>query len=684
MTYHSTSKDLNYFPPLLGNGDLTFAPDCQGVLDYTARDFGKECTYTTFDGAVFRAGRRFPVYPDRAPARILAFGRFFFDSGRELLDWTQELSVVTGTVSSNCRYSDGMEIVSECFIHERDNLYALRKTFSGFSGEQKVEFSYSLCGYDDFTTDALILDNADIGANGADLNFRAWGQNLYTGRVSVSLDRPAEVSVEGKNVVLRATVRAGESLTFFFHIADDLGGTDFSAESSRMTQKICKLGYEGLRAESSGAWKEFFDRGWVHTADPELNDIYQTALYHLKCYTTKWSIPVGLNNVSWEGKFFAFDEYYSALALMGANQLELARRVPDFRREVCLDKAIFRASVHFEPEMALFCWETGEYGTELSPPGHWYDHIFQMSVVALGAFECYEHMGDLEYLRKNYRMIRACAMFFTNHMLTEDREGRLIVGKCTDLERLGPSVENPFMTSCGVISTLEILAESARLLDVDPEYRAQCLDAARRLRESLPKEDGRYVPFLGCPQKSIGVFSGKFPFNVLDKDDPALHAAWKDYMADELTYGNMYAIGSFVASWYACWKGEGFARCGMAEEAYAAVQQAARSTGVFHEMFEINEEKLKVKPWFTTAAGVYLSTVNEMLLQSDGQNIFLLPAFPGKDVSFKLSVKGGAVAEVLVSGGELRSLKLTMKDGIPSKTFQVYFCGKFYDTVTAE
>ena len=56
MTYHSTSKDLNYFPPLLGNGDLTFAPDCQGVLDYTARDFGKECTYTTFDGAVFRAG----------------------------------------------------------------------------------------------------------------------------------------------------------------------------------------------------------------------------------------------------------------------------------------------------------------------------------------------------------------------------------------------------------------------------------------------------------------------------------------------------------------------------------------------------------------------------------------------------------------------------------------------------
>ena len=79
-----------------------------------------------------------------------------------------------------------------------------------------MEFSYSLCGYDDFTTDALILDNADIGANGADLNFRAWGQNLYTGRVSVSLDRPAEVSVEGKNVVLRATVRAGESLTFFF------------------------------------------------------------------------------------------------------------------------------------------------------------------------------------------------------------------------------------------------------------------------------------------------------------------------------------------------------------------------------------------------------------------------------------------------------------------------------------
>ena len=91
-------------------------------------------------------------------------------------------------------------------------------------------------------------------------------------------------------------------------------------------------------------------------------------------------------------------------------------------------------------------------------------------------------------------------------------------------------------------------------------------------------------------------------------------------------------------------------------------------------MFEINEQTVYMRPWFTTASGIFITAVNEMLLQSDGSTIKILPAFPhSENLSFKLAAKGGIVVEASVQNGNLEKV-LVLKNGIDvSDQFTIEF-----------
>lgn len=669
---------------MLSNGEIVLYPDKEGTLAYVRQDFGEKSEVP--DGCIFRAGRRLLWMHDRAvPARILSFGTFSFDCGAKPDRWSQELRETEGTVCSQCGYPNGMEIASVSLIHPTRNIYALQKTFAGADGE--VSFRYTLCGYDTDSDRAITHTETEKTECGAKIRFVMQGQDSYTGEVRVFSDRSVAVEVDGRTVTLRSEVNAGDTVAWYVALEDDLYGEDASAVNDENFRFVKENGFEGILSETKAHFAAYFQQGYVCTGNDLMDNVHRTALYHLKGCVTRWSIPVGLNNCAWDGKFFAFDEYYSFLGLIGAGHADLAKHVPSFRLNVCLEKAIHRAAQRGE-EQARFVWETSEYGEELSPPGFWYDHVFHMAVVALGAYEYYLFTQDTDFLKKCYRMIRACAQFYTQHMLYTDRDGRVYVGKCTDLERLGSSVENPFMTACGVIRTLECVIGAADALDTDREYRDECARLAAELRKSLPKENGRYVPHLGCRDRSIAVFAGKFPFDVLASDDPYLLPAWRDFIEHEGEFGNMYQMGKKTSPWYAAWKAEGFARVGNAEEAYAALCQTFPSVGPFAEMFEINEPGILLRPWFTTAAGVYLSALQEMLLQSDGDSLFLLPAFPvqKEPVSFRLAAKGGAVVEATVVGEEITALRVEMRPGVAARTFTVYLrgkpCGEIVGTVS--
>ena len=57
MLYQGKTNAESYFPPILGNGDISLAPDCEGPLNYSFEQYEKK-GLSAFDGIVVRCGRR--------------------------------------------------------------------------------------------------------------------------------------------------------------------------------------------------------------------------------------------------------------------------------------------------------------------------------------------------------------------------------------------------------------------------------------------------------------------------------------------------------------------------------------------------------------------------------------------------------------------------------------------------
>ena len=664
MKYESKDMRYDYRAPLLGNGDIALNPDCEGNV------FENQPV-----GEFARAGRRQMNKPGQlAPAPLLPWGGLTFNCKSKVSTFSHTLHETDGYVSSVCKYENGNEIETKCFIHQNFNMYAVKKhTKNPCDITFAFEFSEVLLE----NASDILYTNAGNSVY-ADMKIRAY--DTYFARIAIVTDKLAEIKTDDKKIELSVSLKAGEEVSFYFCLEDSLYDDDYKEKIKFVIEDVTERGYDALLSDNKKTWNEYHANGYIKINDEKIDSAYRTAMYHLKCYTTRWSIPVAISNKCWSGKFFAFDEYYSYLALLESNKTELAKRVPSFRVKG-LESAIARGTDYSKnPDMihARYPWQTGEQYQELTRPGFWQEHIFHMAAIALGAYQYFEYSSDFEFLKECYPMIKACAKFYTINSIYQDQDGSYYVGKCTDLERLGAGVERAFFTTCGVIKTLEVLADSSKMLGVDEEYRNECIEKAESLRKSLPHDGGKYVPFPGSKQKSIAVFTGKYPFDVLDNNDEKLMPALLDFLENELEFGNMYPTGKRVCIWYAAWKAIAFARMKQSNLAYDCFLQATESLGAFTEVFEINEESKVYRPWFSTAAGVFATALNEMLIQSDGKNIYLLPALPEymANISFRLSVKGGAIAEVSIKNNKLEKLNIEFLPGVKEKTFNVFLRGE--------
>lgn len=677
MIYHSKIESNNYFPPMVGNGDIAFSVDKEGVTNFEESDFPDTKAY---GGYIFRMGRRLaklPKYSDSAA--LFGFGKLSFDEGSDILEWSQELCETSGIVRTFCKYADGISIDTESFLLPDKSIYVIRKVLHGVKDKEKqVTFSYDFKTHSKATEDAIISTVTSPTAHGGKVNFKLYGQQIYVGEARFISITDAEAAVSDRKITLTATATECEPITVAFLLEDSMDGEDFSERIDENEADLINRGYVEVKSAVTDDWNKYFEEGFIKTGDEKIDGVYKTALYHIRSYTTRWSIPVGIYPEAWQGKFFAFDEYYAMLALLESNQPSLARRVPEFRLRVCLPEALRLTTNGRKPETARFYWQTSELGHNIGTPGFWDEHICQMALVALGAYEYFEYTNDKNFLSECYRMIRACACFFTRNSIYKDGD-RYHVGVCTDLERMGPYVKNPFLTACGIIRTLECFVSTVDILGIeDKDYRDECEFLSHKLRDSLPRNDEMYIPYSNTTQKNVSVFAGKYPFNVLRSNDTKMLAAWEDFIQNEEEYGNCYNVGKGVSSWYAAWKANAFARAHMGDRAYACVEQAVKNTGEFNELFEINQYSVRYRPWFTTAAGVVMTAISSMLVQSDGETIEILPAYPIKDcdVCFRLAVKGGAVIDVEIKKGELIRALVTMRDGSAPKKFKILYKGK--------
>ena len=583
ITCHS--KDLShpdrYCPPALGNGELSM------LVDYQGGTTPKQYCDNNITSGIWRAGYRY----DSADCgwKLVPFGFFEqeFETPVEVADWKQTLDIDCSATESECRYTDGTVVKSYVCCHLQHNLLIIRKTTSG-SAPIRMRYSFA-----PRQTRVQPLSDTKLG-----YEVTTWeGIRGTIAFFSPDSDVTASQGADG------ITLSTSKSSALFYLAFDE------EAEFYARTHSI-----EEIEESNRAAWSAFWQESTlpVDKLPERVLQAARVAEYHLRISTTKWSIPVGIFPEHWDGKYFAFDEFFAMGGLLASGHLELARHVPRYRFSQ-LDEYIYRAYYYFDKDIgAARCyWQTIEKaGIECGGRGFWAEHIFHLATISVGAWNCSLRGKDLDFLRQTaYPLIRAFAEFYRIFSVDEKCNGKYIVGKCTDLERLGAARENAFMTTCGVIATFRIAATAAQLLNVDSELQEKWKRLAEKLTETLPQNERVYLVYPGSEEKSIGLLSGIFPFENLPLDDAKQLQCLEDFCATESTSGNMYPIGKSVCAWYAGWKAITMRRLGQIEKAQLTVQQMAADTGHFAETFEIYE--LGHHPWFCTAEGVLLQAVCE-------------------------------------------------------------------------
>ncbi len=610
-----------YVPPLVSNGSLCM------LVDYLGGQAQRSTVNMT--PTIFWEGRRYGPPKDQ----LIPFGHFeteVFVDGKTCAVpsfWSQTLDTKSALVSCRNEYGNGLVVETTVFTPLDCDWIVINKRVSSKSPalrSARLTFTYRFTPQGNANQPPRRMVTAGAWnerAKRVEFRFQADAHRPCDGIVAAFSDKTATVAVDKQVAALSSEMALDgdkpAEVTFYLIFADSLDGKDFLERADIQQARALRQGIDGLLDGHKKAWAEYWDESYVHLPDAKLEKAYCTAQYHLRANATKWSFPVGVFNTHWAGRFFGWDEMFCYQALVSSNHRDIARRGPEFRHDG-LKTALYRAAHYGKEGMfgARYPWETLEDSTEAAPPGFWMEHVFHMSNIALAAWFQYLYTDDLTYLEKTgYPVIRECARFFFANMVYESPDGGMFIGKCTDLERLGPAKLNPFMTSCGAIYTLEAGSRAAVLLKAEAAEAAAWQRTATKLRESLPFEGNRYVPYAGCKDESVASLGGLFPYPVFDETSERQRNAVYHYLKNGRAFGNMYQTGTSVCAWYLGWMAAALAELGDKSEPVKMLDEAASGAGCFGEMFEINEEKVSRTPWFSTASGNIVYALNEILVE---------------------------------------------------------------------
>ena len=662
-----TSKiDTGYVAPVTGNGNVSFQVDYEGTMQY-AHSVNNESDTIKFNPnmRIWWAGRRYIVGDN---LKLIPFGMFEQEITHDNVklkadNYTQEIDTDNGIIKSQCKYDNEIEISSEVFVTTGTNIIAVHKKSNKTVA---YKFIYRFCGMDFDTipafTNCEFIINKD---NTADIKYKIdAGLFPYRGIIRLYSDCECRCQIKNNKVIFDTIIDSDSECTFYIQFTDSVNCDDFETASAKTKEITIKSGYQRIVISHSNEWQNYNKEGYAVICNEHIDEIYKTAQYHLKCFTTDWSIPVGLSDTLWNGRYFAFDEFYMFMGLISSGHISAAKHIPDFRFKG-LGEAIRRGNGGHEKNMlcANYPWETVENYKEGMEYGFWNAHIFHLACISCGEYYYYKFTNDKQFLKeKAYPVVKACANFYVRNSVYHVAGGRTIIGKCTDLERMGSYVENAYMTTCGVIKTFNILAEMSDVLNVDKEFANECRVLSSELYRDLPNDGKKYIPYYECKETSIGLLSGTYPFDVIENDNLMQDEGIKSYLESESNVGNMYAVGTGVCSWYMTWKALVFARLGKKVKAHEAVLNAAHNSGKFAEMFEIYDAVTPVyfRPWFTTAAGMLVHSVNELLLQNKNEKIYIAPAMPENEnnFSFKLAAMGDFRINVECSNGVITKFNI--------------------------
>lgn len=659
-----------YVPPIIGNGSIVTS------VDFLGKQIQRK--YVSFFPEVVWAGRRSNI-PNTSLITMGHFDDEISIDGKPLgapQKWKQTLDTRRGLTECSVEYG-AATVKTVAFVPYGTDMLVVKKSVLAKSPAAKsaeIKFSYRFADKDSpYPPFRTFMDEAAAKTfdNSATLFYTTYGYAVYNGRIGAASSAPAKVSTTKTDIVLDShfdLANGAAESAYFISYADDFQKADAAATAQAHKKLVAEKGFDGILADHVASWEKFWGDEFVSIPDPKMQTAYQTGLYHLRTNCTKWSLPVTLfgHGAGWSGRFFGFDEMFAHSGAVSSGKFDVSVRTPNFRRAllpVAMQRTAHYDDNSFKKFGARYSWETLEDGAEGAPNpyGFWIDHVFHMANIANSCWKHYLYTGDKKFLEQTaYPVIRECAAFYYSHMLYKNEKGQTIFGKCTDIERLGPAVENAFMSSSGAIYNFEIAARAAAELGVDADYAAKLTAAAKALRESLPHNGEMYLPFAGCKEKSFVSITGLYPYTIFDKTEKKQVAALYDFMKNISKAGNMYPIGNKTCSWYLGILSSSLANIQDNTGPETMLSEAARNAGKFGETWEINEADLHRNPWFTTAAGSYVHALNQIFVNPrENGDIDIAVAAPKKwkNYKFELPSYGGAKIAGEVADGKFAKLE---------------------------
>jgi len=656
----ASSNDESYNWPMIGNGDL------QTIVGPNGYHNGKVLEVESVNRTIFWAGRRhrdartaetwiprfdkdIPIGSTQPLVRFGRVNRELLINGVEVKDdkWEQTMdyndAIVKSTLNHNSlrEYTESMILLDKNIIVFHTTLtntsksdvnaeFTIKYEFGDAYGQQakgtklfvfRPYHTDKLFGSIDgkFSTDPDIESRAPHISEGLIVKYEVedhlgevrWGR-YPTGKI--------QKTAVGGNFIHELNLKKGEStdLWFWAAISDRLKYTYFP-DFEQVKQYI---------NDHTNGWQKFWNTSSVNLNNPELESIYKSSLYTLRCNSGQWSSSCGILASNWEGRFL-HDEMFVFFGLISANHPDLARKIPNWRW-LTYDVAVQRSKGHG----TFYAWEATEEGNESSPIGQWVDERYIHGEISEHTWRYYLYTGDKNALEQFYPVLKGNVEWLIYDVLRYDDNGNVRLRPVVSpIEHIFPA-ENDMYTVCAFTRSLQIAARAATILGKDKDKVDEWLHLAEKVKKLMPVDTKNNVYKAAANMDdSFGIahLASLFPFAVELESDitkNTLNKAVAYYQESKEKRTTDYVLSTSTWIWGLSNLASACFVAGEGEEGFEILKDAKYTVGSFMTPPEHwNKQDGAYLPWHTTGSGAYIAAINGMFIQVyDEKGAIIFPA----------------------------------------------------------